>query len=211
VATTFYHHTHYDPVSAGVLLREADLRMDRARRAAAVMPRLDKDGRSDCPFYDRLRDQLGEALDDLCQCTGYLHEHLAGANTEIRRCQVNRDRVLQDLKKLYGTQPRSEYAKAAKAVGAECAIHTNMRNQIQRKIQAVEGLLAAASIKVGPGKKPSGRFHFLPPAVPLTSPAQPFRQGPRSTAEVERLIGIDSQRLRGPIPRASSLLNGPLR
>ena len=185
MATSFYYHERYNAIAAGRLLRETDLRIGKVRNASEMMPR-DERGRSECHVYDRLRFQLWDAMQDLCMCNGHMHEHLVACNAEIKRCQINRDQVLHDLKKLHGSLPQSEYTKAVRDLTAEIATHKDVCERLRSKIQVAESVLASAGGKIGPGEKPRDRFSLPPvgssvpplPSLPPVTKPQPGPLGP---------------------------------
>jgi hypothetical protein len=122
-------------------------------------------------------------------------ECIAAAETEIHRCRVTSQKIVEDARRLYGARAKGYYQEAAKALEAELASQTSMRDQLQQKTAHVRGLLNSSVSAILPSEKPGRYAGFTVPTGHKTQ--QAAIRGPSShmaPAGMDALLDADVRR-----------------
>jgi len=136
------------------LLRETMTCVAALHEAIRGLPEVDEDGRSECPFAEKLYAQTEGRIDRLGQLSGLLHSSLAETQKEIRRCGRNRNIVVDDHRRLHGAEARARYVNADDLLARQHRAHLRDRDEILAALKAVDEALDVAYGRLFPGRKP---------------------------------------------------------
>jgi hypothetical protein len=134
----------YGPGGTESLLREVDGCIDALVKALRMLPRVHKDGSSECPFAEELFADKEAIQRELESLSGQLHKHYETATEELKRCKRNRNVIREDEGQLYGVAAQNAYERAQKASDEEAEKHRRLQRRIVQKQATVRGVLEHA-------------------------------------------------------------------
>ena len=184
--------------------------IDQLISKARMCPKVDEEGRSDCPIKiaEELYLQKEEMEQKVVNGVNKLRQYMVLVDKEIEKFYGNLNRIRADANTLHFKQAKEKYADAIHA----CEFHIE-KNEQRRKalldlnLRAEEALNIARS-KKWPFGKPKERYR--PPAVMPGEPTSTAAKGFRGPAPVESITAlppiekaIDSLISLGPIHRST--------
>lgn len=161
-------------------------------KATEVLPQVDQNGSSECPFAEELYAKKEETREILQGLLNPLQDHLKAVDAAIERCQKNRAVVGGQEGRLHGEGARDHYAEADTELATEHHRLTQLRTRIQQAIEVAHKALKIADAKRFPGRDPRAPVVGRPPVGPI--PAGPLPPGPPPSGndrEVADLFGMD--------------------
>jgi len=187
--------TDYSVGAGRQLLKETDTWIQELAKATSMLPRRDQIAQVDYTVATRLYAAAEHAREALGWCLGHLAEYGAAAETEIHRCRITRQKVVEDARKLYGPRAKGYYQDAARTLDEELADQTSMRDQLRRKAGHVQSLLNSSVSAIRPGEKPGRHVHL--PGAAGAKVARGAGQGPaghKPPAGMDGLFDADVRR-----------------
>jgi len=155
--------------------------MEELAEAVAVLPRVDKDGSSECPFAEQLYRQKEEAHLEAQGELNDLEELLRAVDQEIGRCRKNLVRLGQGEGNIKSPETRNRYSGATAAQGTQYKKALEQRKRVLDLIEALKALLRESAQERYPGMDPENPPDIEPELpVPLPpSVVPPRHQAPR--------------------------------
>lgn len=184
----------------------------KLRGALQVLPKVDDDGHSECPFARELYTEKERRQAEVQARLGALHESLWVVKAEIERCERNLGTVSTHGSQLNSDAARSHYTQAEGELAAQLERWRQVLDRIQEVIEDAEDALSEASAKPFPG----GDAGFpvspsVPPASAQPVPVMPGAPLPNAGQELEGIFAIDTQTRAGAKGRAACHLPSPKR
>jgi len=196
--------------------------------AVRVLPRVDRDGHSDCPFAEELYARKEEWEAKLRDGLASLQAELRKVEEALTLCRRRGAVVEGDQSRLTGEDAKRRYADAQARLEEECEQYIRMRRDLTRAIETIGKALATGSLKQYPGRRPRRPLPFplpLPipggpvtpaPGQPLPPPSQPVPAGPVTQpagptggcSELDKLLRIGLRPTPGPMAPPGN--QGPL-
>jgi len=134
----------YGPGGTASLLRQVDGCIDALVKAMDILPRIHKDGSSECPFAEEFHADKEEIQRELQSLAGQLHKHYESASEELKRCKHNRNVISDDGGRLYGPAAKNAYDRAQKASEEQAEQHRRLQKRIVQKQATVRKVLEHA-------------------------------------------------------------------
>jgi len=132
--------------------------LDTLKAKVDMLPKVDGDGNSECPFAESLyaeRDELEERVNKALQdASGYMEL----LDREIARLRGNLRRVQADANSLNSLRAKEEYQNAAQALEHHIGKNLERRKALSELIASAEKLLAFSRAKKWPVDKPQKSF-----------------------------------------------------
>ena len=188
--------------SAGTPVRPEDIQgslataaasISKLRAAVQVLPEVNGEGHSECPFAQELYAEKERREAEVQAKVGLLHEHRWVVRAEIGRCERNLGTISGHASQLNSDGPRSHYAQAESQLETQLERWRQMLDRIEELIRDAEAALSEASAKPFPGGTSDVP---APPLTPPTSvpsiPAIPGAPLPNPGHELETIFAIDS-------------------
>ena len=187
----YRHHrspARYSLAEARAVIRRSMTAAAELRRDADILPRINPDGSSDCPFaeelYYRKEKTVQFVRDDLREMRGFLESsvnHIGIAQNKIHELAYEREQ-------LNGEKAQDRFAEAELKLAAEMRRHQEIRRDLMDAIAEVEATLREAGSKQFPGGSPRGPYGkplYSEPRIP-----QPMEKltANNAKAEIERLL-----------------------
>ena len=144
----------YTPSMVDSLLEHVNEVIEEFRNAMRILPLVDDEGHSDCPFAEDLYAEKARWQEELQFLLGKLHEYQAGSQAEIRRCMRNQAVVEEDQRRLDGEHARDQYDQADDRVLSEYRQNRRARELLTAKIRVVASVLGEARERMFPGRRP---------------------------------------------------------
>jgi len=131
------------------------------------LPKVDEQGKSECPFAEELYADKEEALANVERESGRLEEYLDWVEQEIERCQRNLDRIRFDRNGLDLDEAREQYEAALESQQHELNTFIHQKKRLNDLMIRKNQLLTKAQDKrhTWPLVKPKQKDHFNPEAV----------------------------------------------
>lgn len=123
-----------------------------------ILPRVEKDGSSECHFAEDLYADKEEAAEKVAQRLRDIKGYMPLAEREIARCSHNLSTISSDKGRLRDDEAITQYQDALHAQQYHYQKAVERRKALQELIQQAEQLLSKANTKKYPGKKPEKRF-----------------------------------------------------
>ena len=175
---------HVDINKRNVDLKEAEKCLESTKkcmedldRSVHSLPSVDEKGNSECPFAEELYAKKEELQKTLEARLKDLFEMMKAVDAEIKRCGKNLAVVTAHQDRIHSETVRDQYSDEELKLAARIKQLTEIREQIQKAIKAVQEALAESKARYYPGSEP-GEW----PAISDDSPAPPL---PGSDAEGE--------------------------
>ena len=139
--------------------------LEHLTNKAGVLPRVDKNGASDCPFAEELYADKAEAVENVVQHLRDIKRYLPLVEQEVARCSKNLSTISSDKERLVDENAINQYQHALYAQKHLYQKAVDRRKALQELVQRAERTLNKANAKKYPGKKLEKRFQ--PPAGSL--------------------------------------------
>ena len=184
---------HVDINKENVNLNEAEKALESTKkcmedldRSVHSLPSVDEEGNSECPFADELYAKKEELQEKLESRLKDLFELLKAVEAEIKRCEKNLAVVTGHKDRIHGDKVRDQYSDEELKLAARIKQLTEIREQIQKAIKAVQKALAEAKARYYPGTKPEKG-----PGISDDSPTPPLK-GSDADRELDDLLELES-------------------
>ena len=153
------------------------------QRAVETLPRVDANGRSECPFAEDLYARKDELEANVGRAVVILQEFQAGLEQEVERCQRNLSRIRGDEGDLSTDVAIAKYDLAADKQQEEWERAMFDRNAVNMVLPRAVAVLEVARSKKYPGKTPERRESYRLPEITeiVSSPKPPSFRLPKST------------------------------
>lgn len=122
--------------------------------AFRILPRVDEQGRSDCPFAERLYANKEEAEQELIKRIEELRELESIIAQEMARSQQNASLISSDAGRLHSERPREQYEQARRGAEAEYHRLAEKRESVLARIAELEEALRRSQTKKWPLGEP---------------------------------------------------------
>jgi len=119
-----YNRDSYDEGGTNSLFSRIDQCISEARSAVRVLPRVDAEGNSDCPFAQKLYDNADEPLSAAYEQVDQLHEHQTDSAAAMARAKEAEEQAI------WNDDPRDD----GSAERAEYELHRAAHSRIAAKI-----------------------------------------------------------------------------
>lgn len=144
-------------------LKGAEESLEKLRTRTRTLPKVKKDGSSECPFAEDLYAQKEEAAKAAQRRLEELRELLRLIENKIARCRANMTRVSRDKGSLNSKEARSQYQRAKEAQEFHYRKAVDQKKAVLELIKQIEQAAREADQKKYPGKEPRRRKHHYPP------------------------------------------------
>jgi len=169
--------------------------MEGLRKAYDLLPKVDEEGYSECPFAEQLYAQKQEQQQELQQHLEKLKTDLAQTETDIQKCNSNASIVGSDQGQLHSQDVFERYEQAGDKLKSKLKQLHEKRTHIRLKIKDVEKLIAKANEKNWPDGEPEGqRFSLGPSPSLLDNPNSPGNRQLDTGQQLNGLFEIDRMR-----------------
>ena len=127
-----------------------------------VLPKVDQEGNSECPFAEDLYAQKDESMEKVEKESQKLPRYLGLVEKEIARCSANLEQISADRSSLNLEEAKEKYNVAKRSQESQYNSAIQQRKALVDLISRTEQALAMARSKEFPGRKPQKSFR--PPA-----------------------------------------------
>ena len=166
-----------------------------------VLPTVDEEGNSECPFAEDLYAAKEEAVTKVSEELNKASHYIGLLDQEVARLHGNLARISADASSLNSAEAKERYLYAKRSLEQHIEKNLKQREELMDLISKAEKLLGLARSKKFPGKEPRKKFH-APPALgagPIGSGATGMQGKPSLTppsprpsfeTEVDSLISL---------------------
>ena len=169
--------------------------MEGLHKAYDLLPKVDEEGYSECPFAEQLYAQKQEQQQELQQHLEKLKTDLAQTETEIQKCNSNANIVASDQGQLHSQDVFERYEQAEDKLKSKLEQLREKRTCIRLKIEDVKKLLAKAGEKNWPDGEPEGhKFSLGPSLSSQDNPTSPDNRPLDTGQQLNGLFEIDRMR-----------------
>ena len=165
--------------------------------AISVLPKVDEEGNSECPFAETLYAQKDEAAEKVAVELPKLYRCVGVAEREIARCEANLQKINADSGSLNVPEAKEKYNEAIRAQEAQYKKAVERRKALMDTISMAEKGLSVALSKAFPWRKPQktyyppgGAFGGGGPAGSSAGVPKAFHGGPAFKGEIDNLISL---------------------
>lgn len=127
--------------------------VEQLSSATSVLPNVDEEGNSECPFAEKLYAKKDECMEKLEKELQELPRYQAFLEKEISRCSSNLDQIGKGVNSLYHDETKEKFEAAKRAQQAEYNDAIRKRKDFTALISRAEKVLALARSKEFPGDK----------------------------------------------------------
>lgn len=128
--------------------------INKLQSATKVLPKVDKDGSSECPFAEELYAQKEEAQKEAQECLEKLGEYQLWVENQIRICQNNLSIISSGKAALRTDRPRDRLSEAEDNLSAFCKKLEELLGKIEDVFRQLQAAIMEASQKQFPGRIP---------------------------------------------------------
>jgi len=161
-------------------LDEIDHNIDDLEQAMRVLPHVEDDGGSDCPFAGELYAKKEECQEKVESGVERMQGYDADLDGEIQRLKANLHQIQDDAEGLNLPEVKERYAEAEGDLQKRCRNLASDRDAISVVMARAAGVLAVSQKRKYPGGVPHGlsRGAAAPPEGPQSPEPQPGPQPP---------------------------------
>ena len=183
--------------------------LEKLRSSIKILPKVDQDGRYECPFAGTLYAKKDEAIEPLINKLKEAPYYLDAIANTINKYMQNLATINKDAGNLNSKEAREKYEQAIKATEYQIEVNEKRRSDLLDVMKQAEELISLARSKKWPGAKPEE--HSYPP-VGLVAAGVIGSNGPlninnivtpdsntKMNKELDNLVGL------GPIGKPNSL------
>jgi hypothetical protein len=127
-----------------------------------VLPTVDEEGNSECPFAEDLYDAKEETEEKVNEELGKASHYISLLGQEITRLQGNHARISADAGSLNSAEAKERYLSAKEGLEQHIEKNLKKRNELMDLISKAENLLEKARSKKFPGKAARARSRVSP-------------------------------------------------
>ena len=163
----------------GLTMEAAEKSLKNLSNKVRVLPKVGKDGSSECPFAEKLYDQKDQAIKAAEKLVRELRDLLKPLDEKISRCKGNLARVSSDMGAIQSDEAKSEYQSAKRAQEFQYRRVIEQKKALLELLNKAEQMLKKARAKKYPAEKskksssPSADVLLEAVKSPF-SPAAPF-------------------------------------
>ncbi|MBT7069145.1 MAG: hypothetical protein HN919_22810 [Verrucomicrobia bacterium] len=132
------------------VLREMEPLINELEGLWPIMPKVDEEGYSECPFAEDLHRKKQSLENQVAEKLTTAHSVLRDTDGEIERCKRNLGRISVDAGKLNRPEARSNYTEAWGIQEQEYVEATQEKERVLAVIKKAEATLAASRKKTFP-------------------------------------------------------------
>lgn len=133
---------------------------DAALLAIRQLPKVDKDGNSECPFAEELYARKEEAVEQVKSCLRKLYEYANWIEEQLGRCRQNASILSSGKDSLHTERPQITLSEAEQQQLAFCKRLESVAEKIEQTCRELEDAIREASQKEYPTGKPSKYPYF---------------------------------------------------
>ena len=184
----------------------------------SILPRVDEDGGSECPFAEDLYAQKEEAERELTKGIQKLEGFLPVLDREIARCRNNMNRIKADASSLNRQEAKNGYSQAEKQQRYQYQKNVEDRKKVLFVLKKANLALEIAQSKKFPGRKPQRSSPFgkgpttMEPSPPRSTKPPPYAppvRSPGGTFPLGPIVSNPGPQLGGEV--GGILSTGPLK
>ena len=162
----------------------ADSCVEELLQAARVLPRVEEDGNSECPFAEELYAKKEEAQRDAEICLEKLGGNLAWVDDQIGHCENNLGTISSGQQQLNNDGAKDSFSEAEERLEAFREKLNELRDEIEEAMDKVDKALEESVPKRFPGKIPQENpQQSVPPTEPYSLPDSDSSQDDSSDAD----------------------------
>lgn len=141
-------------------IRKAQSSIQELLTAARQLPKIEKDGSSECPFAKELYEKKEEAQKHAVSCQQQLYECLQWVQEQIQGCSNDLAVISAHQSQLHKDQPRDHYSDAEGKLAAQYNKLVKLKEEIEKTIEEIQKAIIEASQKQYPGKNSQASMSF---------------------------------------------------
>jgi len=195
------NHTDTKLKDIDALIKNTEDLLEKLMKKTTELPKVDKDGQSECPFAENLFAEKDEHVETAVRNLKEMRGYLAQLEKLIERHHHNLDQIRSDSSALQQNSIKEDYAFAEFSQEFYYKRDLQRRKMLQHLITWTEKVLTLAKAKKFPGKKPKKSFR-LPPPLPgsmvsseVAAPTHPAPfvkapMGPPLNNEIKSLMSV---------------------
>jgi len=173
------------------LMNKAVAAAKEFQRAAGELPKVDKNGSSECPFAEELYAKAEKCREKCQGLQVQLHECLTLVQNEIDKCGHDLSVLSAQKDQLNRDRPRAHFSAAEARIASMYKKWIQLRDSLKRTIVDIDDMLQQTKDKRYPGGMPqewpnTGRFH--PRQAPSDSRES---ESTGADKEIDRLFDMD--------------------
>jgi hypothetical protein len=161
--------------------------LEKLMKKTTELPKVDKDGQSECPFAENLFAEKDEHVETAVRNLKEMRGYLAQMEKLIDRHRRNLDQIRADSGELQQTSLKENYAFAEVSQEFYYKRALQRRKMLHHLITWTERVLTLARAKKFPGKKPQKQFRLPPPLPGTMAPSVVATHPPSSPFEKEQM------------------------
>jgi hypothetical protein len=127
--------------------------------AISVLPKVDEEGNSECPFAEDLYAQKEEAAEKVEAELPKLRGYVGVVEQEIARCEANLQEINADSGSLNLPEAKGKYNEAVRAQETQYKKAIGQRKALTDTISRAEEALSLSRSKAFPVRKPQKSYH----------------------------------------------------
>jgi hypothetical protein len=139
--------------------------LDELETKFKILPKVDQEGNSECPFAEDLYAEKEEFLEKVEKESRKIQGYLRLVEQEIARCRGNLGKIRSDARSLHLDEAKEKYDAAKRAQETQYKKAIQQRTALMDLTSRTAKVLALARSKTFPGRKPQKGFR--PPAGAL--------------------------------------------
>lgn len=116
-------------------------------RAVSVLPKVEKNGSSECPFAKELYQKKQEAQDKVASCMKTLAEHQGWVKDQIGKCKDNLVVVSANADRLNNDLPQQQFTDAEVKLAATYKKLVRLKVKVEKTIKKCQKAIQRASKK----------------------------------------------------------------
>jgi hypothetical protein len=192
-----YNLGPYNLGTARQLAELVDQHIQKLMEACNILPTVDREGFSECPYAEELYAKKEERAKELRNLQQLLFEYRAAAEKEIERLRHNRMTVAHDASQLDSADAKGHYSKAEDDLETQYNDHDAMRKRLVQKINASKKALSDSNDRVWTGGTPRQRSQYPAPAATTGGDASGVGDARLDQKELDDLSSLDESRRLG--------------
>lgn len=142
-------------------LSEAQSSIEELQTAARQLPKVEKDGSSECPFAEELYAKKEDAQKHAVCCQSQLHECLQWVQEQIQSCSNDLVVISAHQNQLHKDRPREHFSDAEAKLAALYNKFVKLRETIEETIEEIQKAILEAIQKQFSDKSPKASAGFL--------------------------------------------------
>ncbi len=132
-------------------LKQTESCIEKLDQAVNILPRIDEDGDSECPFAKELYEQKEKAQKEVAGCLNAMHVYQQWCNGQIKKCSDNLVVVSANADRLNNDVPKMEFTYAEVHLAALYKKLVRLKVKVKKMIEKCHKAIHQASQKQFPG------------------------------------------------------------